>query len=155
MKYMTKAAGTLMLALVMTLCFGITAQAQDVKEGKKAVAMICSAFDKMGETVANASDMRELDNLDFQETLGDIDFGSIKEETAGYVLAPEDKEALKTSFGGFINSIIDKTVELYGDQMPREVLAGAMTMVSNKFNNLIDNATTLADAADALNELDL
>lgn len=155
MKYTTKAAGILMLAMIMTLCFGTTAQAQNQNEGKEAVAKICRAFDKMSSTLAGVSDMQEMENLDFQNAINEIDFSSIDDETAGYVLASEDKEAIKVSVGGFINSIIDKVVELYGEQMPREVLAGAMTPVRDRFNSLIDDATTLADVATALGELDL
>lgn len=137
------------MMMVMLLGTGCSTQ----QEGKKAVDLLCEAFDNMAEEVNSVKSIEEFDDLDFNNSVKNLN--DIDDSAKHYVLTDQDKEKITESFDGFVDAIVNKLVSLDDtDTLSADMLKPTFNSMKKKFARLTDKAKTLEDFVDDLEDFD-
>lgn len=133
MKKITYLFGLMAMVVMMTMtaCSGVNS---DVKK-------VCDVLDEATEKIEAASNMNEI-----QAAMTEIQ-NSDEEVDESVELTADDKAALKDSFMGACNAMVDKMVELYPELSAQENIEDVKAQMESRVDEIIENSKTLGDFA--------
>lgn len=150
MKKMIKTCSALMAVLMMMLLAPATVKAENCSSS---VDVMCTAFNKMKGEINELKSMGELETLNFDETLSSMDFDSIPDSCADYVLTSVDKNKIIKSFDGFIDALAAKTSALTDGIISKAMMEEALKPQSDTFHSLVKQSKTFGDVIVKMNEV--
>ena len=150
MKKMIKTCSVQMAVLMMMLLAPAIVKAENCSSS---VDVMCTAFNKMKGEINELKSMGELETLNFDKTLLSIDFDSIPESCADYVLTNVDKNKIIKSFDGFVDALAAKTSALSGGIISKAMTEEALKPQSGTFHSIVKQSKTFGDVIVKMNEV--
>ena len=139
------------VAFIVMLVSASTAQAQNCNG---VVDKVCATFKAMAKQVDNTNSLDAFENINFTRAIQSTGLDKVPDACGNLRLTTADKTKIKAAFKEFYNSTVNKIVSLSGGYMTSAEVEQMLGNMLEEYNRCVDNARTLQDVLDNMNNLD-
>lgn len=140
------------LFLLGIFLFSLNSYAQDCSQVSN---KICEGFNKMSIEVKKCTSLDSFDSINFAGAMDSVDLSEIPDSCIDHLLTASDKSKIKKSMNGFLDTTVNKMVELFNGMASYSFVNSQFQPIREAMMEAVDKSDTLRELAENLESLNL